>query len=178
MIRRLSREELDLWARVRRAVRPLPHRRRPAAEPEEAAEPAVPSAAVPGAEAPAATAAAAAPGVPPLSPLEPRMRRRLSGGRLEVDARIDLHGMRQSAAFEALVEFLRQSQRHGHRTVLVITGKGDPDAGNSGRGVLRQSVPHWLARPEFRTFIVGYEEAARRHGGAGALYVRLRRPRR
>jgi DNA-nicking Smr family endonuclease len=58
--------------------------------------------------------------------------------------------------------------------VLVVTGKGGP--GDDGRrGVLRQSVPHWLATEELRQFVVGFGEAERRHGGAGALYVRIRR---
>jgi DNA-nicking Smr family endonuclease len=97
-----------------------------------------------------------------------------------VDGRIDLHGMRQDRAFSALLGFLRQSQARGFRTVLVITGKGkeslDFPAGK-GRGVLRQSVPAWLARPDLRDLVLGFEEAGRRHGGAGALYVRLRRRR-
>jgi DNA-nicking Smr family endonuclease len=62
---------------------------------------------------------------------------------------------------------------------LVVTGKGggkaEPDRGE--RGVLRRQVPLWLALPEFRHFIVGFAEAHVSHGGQGALYVRLRRPR-
>ena len=63
--------------------------------------------------------------------------------------------------------------------VLVITGKGKPaDEGRSGeRGVLRRMVPHWLAAPDLRTIVVGFEEAAPNHGGGGALYVRIRRQR-
>ena len=59
----------------------------------------------------------------------------------------------------------------------VVTGKGGPtyDDAFSERGVLRRSVPHWLRAPELRTVVLGFEEAARHHGGAGALYVRLRR---
>ncbi|HEX5866107.1 MAG TPA: Smr/MutS family protein, partial [Beijerinckiaceae bacterium] len=45
------------------------------------------------------------------------------------------------------------------------------------RGVLRRVVPHWLRLPDLRPLVVGFEEAAVRHGGAGALYVRLRRAR-
>jgi DNA-nicking Smr family endonuclease len=92
-----------------------------------------------------------------------------------VDARIDLHGMRQERAFTALLSFLHRSQARNQKTVLVITGKGRD--GHDGRGVLRQTVPAWLARPEFRDLVLGVEEAGRRHGGAGALYVRLRRRR-
>ena len=81
--------------------------------------------------------------------------------------------MRQERAFAVLVSFLRHAQARGARIVLVITGKGRE--GEEGRGVLRQAVPGWLARPDLRDLVVGFEEAGRRHGGAGALYVRLRR---
>jgi DNA-nicking Smr family endonuclease len=83
--------------------------------------------------------------------------------------------MRQERAFHALGSFLRKAQSRGDRLVLVVTGKGR--AGEAGRGVLRESVPAWLARPDLRQLVVGWEEAGRRHGGAGALYVRVRRRR-
>ncbi len=107
--------------------------------------------------------------------LEERARRRLGRGLTDVDARLDLHGMRQERAFVALIAFLRRSQARHQKLVLVITGKGRE--GEDGRGILRHSVPAWLARPEFRDLIIGFEEAGRRHGGPGALYVRLRRRR-
>jgi DNA-nicking Smr family endonuclease len=171
MIRRLTEEERELWDRLRRSVRPL----RPAP-----ADPA-PQNAEPLEKEPAQTAAAPSlpkrlPPVqsePPLIGLEGRARRRLARGLADVDARIDLHGMRQERAFSALFAFLRRSQVRHFRLVLVITGKGHE--GEDGRGVLRQSVPAWLARPEFRHLVAGFEEAERRHGGAGALYVRIRR---
>ncbi|MGH6765236.1 MAG: Smr/MutS family protein, partial [Bradyrhizobium sp.] len=56
-------------------------------------------------------------------------------------------------------------------------GKGGAAAVHSGRGVLRRQVPQWLSLPEFRTLVVGFEEAHIGHGGEGALYVRIRRPR-
>jgi DNA-nicking Smr family endonuclease len=110
-----------------------------------------------------------------LARLEERARRRLARGVADVDGRIDLHGMRQERAFMALTSFLRHAQSRGHRLVLVITGRGRED--EEGRGVLRQMVPSWLARPEFRDLVLGFEEAGRRHGGSGALYVRIRRRR-
>ncbi|HEX2255090.1 MAG TPA: Smr/MutS family protein, partial [Afifellaceae bacterium] len=96
-------------------------------------------------------------------------------GAAEPEARLDLHGMRQASAFHALVAFLRQAQARGDRTVLVITGKGR--AADEESGVLRRAVPMWLAEPQFRQLVVGYESAAQRHGGEGAFYVRLRRRR-
>jgi DNA-nicking Smr family endonuclease len=62
--------------------------------------------------------------------------------------------------------------------VLVITGKGKRGEGDEReRGVLRRQVPHWLAQPEFRDLVIGFEDAHVAHGGEGALYVRVRRQR-
>ena len=61
--------------------------------------------------------------------------------------------------------------------MLVITGKGARGEGAGERGVLKRQVPHWLALPEFRALVIGFEDAGVKHGGAGALYVRLRRMR-
>jgi DNA-nicking Smr family endonuclease len=44
--------------------------------------------------------------------------------------------------------------------------------------VLKRQVPLWLALPEFRSLVVGFEDAHIGHGGQGALYVRLRRAQR
>jgi DNA-nicking Smr family endonuclease len=61
--------------------------------------------------------------------------------------------------------------------VLVITGKGKAGGAETERGVLRRQVPQWLSLPEFRSLVVGFEEAHIGHGGEGALYVRVRRSR-
>jgi DNA-nicking Smr family endonuclease len=101
----------------------------------------------------------------------------LSRGTIAVDARIDLHGMTQEAAHHRLRVFLQRQQAADGRLVLVITGKGRPDDDRmlSERGVLRRAVPEWLGSPGFRDLVSAYNEAGRRHGGAGALYVRLKR---
>jgi DNA-nicking Smr family endonuclease len=83
--------------------------------------------------------------------------------------------MRQEKAFRSLISFLRHAQSRGAKVVLVVTGKGRP--GEEGRGVLREMVPAWLSRPDMRGVVLGFGEAGRRQGGAGALYVRLRRRR-
>lgn len=95
----------------------------------------------------------------------------------EIDARIDLHGMTQTRAHRALSDFLRRAHADGLTFVLVITGKGRSGESESERGVLRRQVPQWLSLPEFRTLVVGFEEAHIGHGGEGALYVRIRRVR-
>jgi len=102
----------------------------------------------------------------------------LSRGTIAVDARIDLHGMTQEAAHHRLRLFLQRQQASDGRLVLVITGKGRPDDDRmlaDERGVLRRAVPEWLGSAAFRDLVSAYNEAGRRHGGAGALYVRLKR---
>jgi DNA-nicking Smr family endonuclease len=177
MIRRLTLDERELWEKLRRSVRPL-RPLRPKPEPLLSGRQIADLEAAPprAAGTPARTVAArppVKPAGPPLVPLEERTRRRLARGLTEIDGRIDLHGMRQERAYSVLIGFLRHSQLRGSKLVLVITGKGRES--DDSRGVLRHAVPAWLARPDFRTLIVGFEEAGRRHGGAGALYVRLRR---
>ena len=116
------------------------------------------------------------PDAPPLAPLGRRERSQLSRGKKQIDARLDLHGMTQTRAHHALSGFLQRAHHDGLTFVLIITGKGKMGA-ESERGVLRRQVPHWLSLPEFRTLVVGFEEAHIGHGGEGALYVRIRRAR-
>jgi DNA-nicking Smr family endonuclease len=121
--------------------------------------------------------------VPRAEPLDRRTSRQLEKGLLEVEARLDLHGMRQRDAHAQLRRFLKTAQARGLRHVLIITGKGaDPKTRKSfyevdERGVLRQAVPRWLGEPDFARLVVSYSPAPRRLGSEGALYVRLRRPR-
>ena len=116
----------------------------------------------------------AKPQIPPLAPLGKRERTKLSRGRSEIEARLDLHDMTQMRAHRALTGFLHRAHHDGLTFVLVITGKGR-SGGESG--VLRRQVPEWLSLPEFRAFVVSFEQAAISHGGEGALYVRIRRAR-
>ncbi|MDB5654617.1 MAG: Smr protein/MutS2, partial [Tardiphaga sp.] len=83
----------------------------------------------------------------------------------------------QTRAHHALQAFLHRCHHDGCSFVLVITGKGRTVGPESERGILRRQVPLWLGLPEFRGFVVGYEEAGIGHGGEGALYVRIRRAR-
>ena len=108
--------------------------------------------------------------------------RKLRGGRTEIEARVDLHGMRQDEAHVALRSFLFSCQRRGLRFVLVITGKGKTNGkalseegyGERERGVLKRNVPRWLDEPELRAIVVSFTVAAIQHGGEGAMYVHLR----
>ncbi|MBR0720160.1 Smr/MutS family protein [Bradyrhizobium manausense] len=175
----LTDEDRELWELVARQVKPLRKHRTaklhsgPRAEPA----PAMPIAKPALSPRPLIAAPAlrpAKPAIPPLAPLGKRERTKLSRGRSEIEARLDLHGMTQMRAHRALTGFLHRAHHDGLTFVLVITGKGR-SGGESG--VLRRQVPEWLSLPEFRAFVVGFEEAAIGHGGEGALYVRIRRAR-
>jgi len=181
--RSLSEEERTLWESVARQVKPLRKKPRlaktalsktansPSAEPPHHHQPPSPRP-LPFVQAPKPIK----PAMPPLAPLGRRERSKLSRGRSEIDARLDLHGMTQIRAHRALLGFLQRAHHDGHTFVLVITGKGKI-GGESERGVLRRQVPQWLTSPDLRALVVGFEEAHIGHGGEGALYVRIRRAR-
>jgi DNA-nicking Smr family endonuclease len=177
-LRRLSEEEIALWAEVAKSVA----RRRGASlpaivEPKPKPTPASHKGATAPASAPS-EASRNAPRQPPLAPLERRLKRDLSRGRAAVDSAIDLHGMNQAQAHQALRGFLVHMQARGAKLVIVVTGKGGKQASPvwaDEPGVLRRLVPQWLREADMRAVVVGFEEAGRAHGGAGALYVRLRR---
>ncbi len=108
--------------------------------------------------------------------------RKIRGGRVGIEARVDLHGMHQHEAHAALKRFLLSSQSRGLRFVLIITGKGRAaqsaakHVGESDRerGVLKRNVPRWLEEPDLRAVVVSFTTAAIQHGGEGAIYVHLR----
>jgi DNA-nicking Smr family endonuclease len=177
----LTGEERELWESVAKQAKPL----RKTARLGTSLEGALSDAPDPARKAAASKAVAVAPAnlkpsrplPPPLTPLNRRERARLSRGKQEIEARIDLHGMTQARAHRALHNFLLRASDNGLRFVLVITGKGRATRLDSSRGILRQQVPEWLGLPEFRTLVVGFEQAHIGHGGEGALYVRVRRRR-
>jgi DNA-nicking Smr family endonuclease len=176
-----------LWEKVVETASPLKRGRNAAAPKPAKIAPPVAKAKLPQGPPPTQPAAKPTPKpahVPRAASLDRQTSRQLDKGRLEVEARLDLHGMRQRDAHAQLRRFLRTAQAKGLRHVLVITGKGaDQTASRSfyeedERGVLRNAVPHWLAEPEFAALVVSFSPAPRRLGGDGALYVRLRRTRR
>lgn len=179
--RALSEEERALWESVAKQVKPL--RKKPRVAKADAAAPASDTAAVtkpaaaPKPKAAVPIVSPPKPSPPPLAPLGRRERSQLSRGRKDIDARLDLHGMTQTRAHRVLFTFLQRAHHDGLTFVLVITGKGKVGGAESERGVLRRQVPQWLSLPEFRSMVVGFEEAHIGHGGEGALYVRVRRAR-
>jgi len=175
--RPLTAAEEHLWSLVSRTVRPLWRGKKPLTD---AAHRNVRHGTRPGADKTVVEPHVAIPlqrpfRAPELSPILRKERHRLARGNAAIDARIDLHGMTQAEAHGALRRLLRRSQADGAKFVLVITGKGAPDASRGERGVLRRQVPMWLALPEFRRYVLGFDVADTGHGGEGALYVRLRK---
>ncbi len=176
--RRLTPGEIELWGVVTADVRPIgPMRFRPVAEPVTPA----PETSSPSHHevverrhdpAPLRSSSPAPVPAPRISDLDYRTRAKIKRGRLDVDTKLDLHGMRQDEAQRALYAFLRRSQASGAKVAIVVTGKG---LSREDGGVLRRQVPMWLQAPALRDVVVSFGEAARRHGGEGALYVRIRR---
>jgi DNA-nicking Smr family endonuclease len=181
--RALSEEEHALWESVAKQIKPLRKKSRAAKAPAtlpdaetDAAKLAAPARPLSSAQMTRAAKPEPPSAAPPLAPLGRRERSQLSRGRKQIDARLDLHGMTQTRAHRALFGFLQHAHGEGLTFVLVITGKGKMGV-ESERGVLRRQVPQWLGLPEFRSLVVGFEEAHIGHGGEGALYVRIRRSR-
>lgn len=191
--RPLRPDEEDLWQTVARSARPLrpakirlPDAHRPV-EPiaQTLPAPVEPPRPIPAFRIGEARGATATP--PSRAPAEPALRMdakafaRLSRGKIAPEARIDLHGMTLAEAQPELTRFILDSHARGRRLVLVITGKGRPaeDIGPIPlrTGVLRQQLPLWLSREPLRSVVLQTAEAHVRHGGGGAFYVYLRRPR-
>ncbi len=177
-----SEDDLDLWRGIARTARPLRKRnehadaKRPAGDkPQRAA------AEEPAPERPRVLPRRRAPEVRPPPPLaagagadvDRRTADRLKRGKLPIEGRLDLHGMTQEEARAAVSGFIAAGVAAGRRCVLVITGKG---SGRDG-GVLRQGLPGWLNEPANRTRLIAFAPAQPQHGGHGAMYLLLKRPR-
>ena len=170
-MRRLSADERALWQRVVESVRPLhvlPDRE-PSAAAAAAREPAPKPRLSPPAPAPVRKAA-------PGTTLDASWDRRLSRGLVQLDATLDLHGHNLATAHALLDQRLARAIASGARLLLLITGK--PRAGAGGRrGAIRAAVHDWLAASRHAVDIAAVRNAHPRHGGAGALYIILRRKR-
>jgi DNA-nicking Smr family endonuclease len=164
-MRAVRSDERTLWRETMRSVTPL----RP--EPPEAIVAAPPP---PPRETKSRRVTASPQPAPParaaktIDALDRRTATRLKRGTLAIEARLDLHGMTQSEAHDALTRFIARAQKHGSRAVLIITGKS---------GVLHGTVPRWLEEGDNRGRILAIRLAHAQHGGEGALYLMLRRAR-
>ncbi len=177
-----GRDEDDiLWRQIIQTVKPLPGRTKPES----------PGGQAPLTEGPAfdggrpsgervrrtspADGAALRPGA--RDGLDKRQADRLRRGLLAIEGRLDLHGLTQREAHAELASFLARSQDRGHRVVLLITGKGQRAPLEERTSVLRRQVPRWLNEPGLRRRIVAFCPAQPRHGGDGAFYIYLKKPR-
>jgi len=119
----------------------------------------------------------------PGSDLDRRTEERLRRGQMKIDGRIDLHGHRLHEAQRSLQNYLQNAYTRGHRCILVITGRGtvrgdsDDDWMDNKPGVIKQHTPKWLSEPPLRDIVLKSYPAQPKDGGAGALYVLLRRQR-
>lgn len=196
----LPNEDALVWEAAKETIEPLKrkkpriHRVQEAAEPGPPAPKSKPQPATRTAKSLADLARSVAPRktqpkpAPLFAGFDRKQAKKVRAGRVEIQARLDLHGLRQDAAHAALRRFLLSCHDNDKRLVLVITGKGAPlmsghDDHFSGaqgpeRGVLKRNVPRWLAEPELRAIVVSFTAAAISHGGDGALYIHLRSKRR
>ncbi len=178
-MKRPSAKDARLWALVTATVRPLPGRTPPISPPPPPAIKPPPTAAPkpppdippPGPAPDKVKRPLVRHGVPPHT-IEPNRLRLIDRGREPLGGVLDLHGLDQDRARAALTAFVLRAAADNERTVLVITGKG-----TRGDGVLRRRTPEWLAEPPLRAVVAGISEAHRTRGGAGALYIALKRGR-
>lgn len=180
--RRLSAEEQALWVKVARTARPLPGRLpAPVIDDPNEAWPVLPMASS------FKPSKAVAPHKPqPKLPMTPRETldgswdKRIAKGDLSPDMTIDLHGETLATAHARLNRGLDAAIRRGDRVVLLITGRpatDNPRLPPTSRGVIRASVTDWLSVSAYADRIAAIRNAHPRHGGAGALYIILRRNR-
>lgn len=178
----ISADDVRLWAKVVENAKPLPETPPVAPPAEDDAEPETPD-----------PYDYPSPRLPPMRETERRVAKsqgalshgttagidkrtaeRFKKGEMEVQGRLDLHGLTREAAHGALHRFIADCILRQRRFVIVVTGKG---LRSDGEGILRTEVPRWLNEPELRAMILGFSYAQPRDGGQGALYVLLKRDR-
>ena len=180
MARRLGPEERALWEKVIATVRPL-HRQAepdaPPAGPQVGSEPKPAPAQRPGRTRPAPPPAPPPPRPHAAATLDGSWDRRISRGLVQPDFTVDLHGHNLDSAWRMLDTRLELAIASGARVILLVTGK--PPTGERwpvARGAIRAAVGDWLAVSRHSRDIAAVRNAHPRHGGAGALYLILRRP--
>lgn len=109
------------------------------------------------------------------SQMDGSLAKRFKREDFRIEATLDLHGMTEKSAFEEVCDFIKSAYNQGKRCVLIVTGKGYDDTLFSEKGVLRKSVPNWLSHTEISSLILAYKNPSEAKGGAGALYILLRK---
>jgi len=186
--RGLNPEEQAAWARLAESVTPLAGRTRPAMvkavheTPPKPVGTARPVSVKPKPH-PAVTAPKHRP-PPRLSEgpvgLDSHWDRRFKSGRVEPDLTLDLHGHTLDTAYSRITAGLDQARAMGARVVLVIAGRErpvDPADRSHRRGAIRAKLLDWIAAGPHADHISAVRRAHRAHGGAGALYLILKRGR-
>jgi DNA-nicking Smr family endonuclease len=107
--------------------------------------------------------------------LDRRLLRRLRAGEFAYQAHLDLHGMTAPEAKLAVDSFLATAHRRGHRCVLIVHGRGRNSKDQVP--VLKRRLFTWLAHGPWARLVLAFTSARSCDGGAGALYVLLRRQR-
>lgn len=105
--------------------------------------------------------------------LDPMVVNQLAAGQFSPETHLDLHGLNASQAYETLLPYIKRCYHHGKRCVLIIPGRGKNSP--EGFGVLREKIQTWLTQAPFKHVVLAFTTAQQQHGGAGALYVLLRR---
>lgn len=115
------------------------------------------------------------------STLDASWDRKLARGIIQPDFTLDLHGASLEAAHARLDHGLALALAQDARVVLLITGRPRQSDGNAARGerrgAIRAKFLDWLAAGPHASRVAAIRPAHPRHGGAGAVYVVLRRPR-
>ncbi|MBW1735136.1 MAG: Smr/MutS family protein [Deltaproteobacteria bacterium] len=104
-----------------------------------------------------------------------KLMERLKEGLFSVQDHLDLHGLKKEEAESAVRDFLLRSHRLGLRCVLVVHGKGLNSENHIP--VLKKRIPGWLSRGPVRKIVLAFSTARPYHGGTGAIYILLKRPR-
>jgi DNA-nicking Smr family endonuclease len=111
--------------------------------------------------------------------LDASWERKLAKAAVVPEFTLDLHGHSLDAAHARLDHGLTQAIAQGARLVLLVTGRPRPtdDHASRGerRGAIRAKLLDWLAAGPHASRIAAVRQAHPRHGGAGAVYIVLKR---
>ncbi len=105
--------------------------------------------------------------------LDPHVVRRLKRGELALQAHVDLHGLLKEEAKTELESFLAKSRQQGRRCVLVVHGRGLHSKDQVP--VLKEALKRWMRTDRFARHVLAFSTARPHDGGAGAVYVLLKK---
>lgn len=168
-MRKLDADEQALWERVASTIRPLK-----APPPGEAPQPLPVNPRVSRINRPEPRPASGR-SLTLGDNLDASWEKKLRSGAIEPDRTLDLHGLNLDHAWVAIDRLLDRAWTGHERVILLVTGRERPDAQRIGRGRIRAALRDWLAHSRHAGHIAAVRGAHRRHGGAGSVYVIMRR---